>query len=112
MFLSDHDLNLEGGKDLIRLMREVRGLGKRRTRVGIEGHLKMEEASWAFLEQMKLALEEGCDEMEIVWCLLENSVPGPSNPTLERIIRGMENVFGKDSRVEGNMWRFVDAKNV
>jgi hypothetical protein len=111
-FLSDKDLNLDGGKDLIRLMRDIRGLGKRRFRVGIQGHVKMEECAWAFLEQMKLALEEGCEEMEIVWCMLANSVPDSSKPALEKTTKRMEEVFGKDNKVEGNVLMFVNAENV
>jgi hypothetical protein len=108
--LSTRDVDLAGGKELLRLVREVKGPGRKRFMVGIQGHLKMEESAWVFFKHLKQALEEGCEEMEVKWYLLDNNLPGVSSSEVGRTVQGMEMVFGSDSRVQGSMWTLVDAK--
>jgi hypothetical protein len=106
---STRDVDLAGGKELLRLAGEVKGPGRKRFMIGIWGCLKMEESAWIFFRHLKQALEEGCEEMEVKWYLLKN-LPDMSSSEVGRTVQGMEMVFGSDSRVQGSMWTLVDAK--
>ncbi|KAF2788336.1 hypothetical protein K505DRAFT_378965 [Melanomma pulvis-pyrius CBS 109.77] len=109
-FLSPNNVEMEGGSELLRLLKEVRGSGLKRFTVGLQFHTAMSEGAWMFLKRLREALVSECEEIEVKWCFLENGVTNELNGKSRRIVGEMEKVYGKENRIYGSIWELVDVK--
>ncbi|KAF2710346.1 hypothetical protein K504DRAFT_259715 [Pleomassaria siparia CBS 279.74] len=113
--LSEQDVDVDGGKELVRFMRDIKGVGRRRVVVGIQTTVNMQDGVIGFLTALRESLEEGCEDMHVSWCLLENGLPAKASPqevARNQTIAGLERALGKENMIKGTMWTLVDARRV
>lgn len=89
-------------------MGEVKGPGIKRVMIVVQGESGLGDGTWAFLNEMKKALEEGCEEMVVTWGLFLDTKPDMTLD-MKKTIERMEGIFGKGTRVTG-IWSSVDSK--